>query len=150
MEAVKKHVHGRFFAALKQMPGATKEDIVAAYTNGKTTSLSDFYYLNERGCRQMVSDLELKVKTLNTVSKLQTDKIIKQKRSAILKRLQKHGVDTTDWRKVNAFLEQPKIAGKRLYEMTIDEMQALIAKLESILQKDKIYKEKIINTANLN
>ncbi len=68
---------------------------------------------------------------------------IKSKRSAILKRLQKHGIDTTDWRKVNAFLEQPRIAGKRLYEMSIEEMQNFIRKMESILKKDKEQQEKM-------
>lgn len=140
--------HGRFFKALRGMQGATKEDIVFSYSGQKTTSLSEFFAQSPRTYWVMVYDLERKIQ--NTVLELQVDKIVKQKRSAILKRLQKHGVDTTDWRKVNAFLEQPRIAGKRLYDMTIDEMQDLIKKLESILTKDNVKMENIKRITQLN
>ena len=56
---------------------------------------------------------------------------------ASLKRMQQIGVDTTDWSLVNAFLRHPRIAGKPLYELDGDELEALIPKLESIKKKLK-------------
>lgn len=78
---------------------------------------------------------EIKVKQLEDIAEM------KKLRSSILKKLQLHGVDTTDWTCVNRFLENPRIAGKRLYNMTNAEMQSLIKKLGSILSKDA-YKRK--------
>ena len=75
-------------------------------------------------------DLEKKVKELEDVQ------VTKKLRSQILKKLQQHGVDTTDWTNVNRFMEQPRIAGKRLYNMNHEEMKSLIRKLGSILGKD--------------
>lgn len=72
---------------------------------------------------------------------------VKQLRSAILNRLQRYGVDTTSWARVNQFLQQPRIAGKRLYEMSIDEMRSLIPKLEMILQKAEKAKDKEMDIA---
>ena len=132
------NLHSRFFGILSKMPGANKEDIVWQYSHCLTNSLSEFLEKNPKGYWAMINDLERRgvLHTPNT-SNATNSTLVKSKRSAILHRLQMHGVDTTDWNKVNAFLEQPKIAGKRLYDMTIDEMQSLIPKLESILRKDK-------------
>lgn len=82
-------------------------------------------------------DLEVKVKTLENIAET------KKLRSSILKKLQLHGVDTTDWTCVNRFLEQPRIAGKRLYNMSNEEMLALIKKLGSILGKDSEKRKEI-------
>ena len=62
---------------------------------------------------------------------------LKRQRSAVLKRMQQIGVDTTDWSLVNAFLRHPRVAGKPLYELDGDELEALIPKLESIKKKLK-------------
>ena len=81
----------------------------------------------------------------------QTDlRTTKKLRSAILHRLQKHGVDTTQWANVNSFMENPRIAGKRLYDMSDDEMRAFIPKMESILAKDTQYNREIERQAQLN
>ena len=62
-------------------------------------------------------------------------KAMKRMRSAVLKRLQQIGIDTTDWDNVNAYLSSKKIAGKPLYNLDYNELQALIPKLESIKKK---------------
>jgi hypothetical protein len=111
-----------------QMPNADKEILVLSYSGGKTTSLREFYQSSQRGYYEMLNDLQRRI---NSVS---IDEI-KKLRSAILHRMQKYGVDTTNWTNVNRFLSRPKIAGKCLYEMTANEMSALIPKLEIILRK---------------
>lgn len=127
----KKGVHDRFFYLLAQMPGASKEDMVWQYSGMLTTSLREFYSKRPEDYNRMIADLQVKVH--NKPASLQT---VKRLRSGILHRLQQHGVDTTRWQNINAFLQQPRIAGKMLFEMSVDEMKALIPKLESILKKD--------------
>lgn len=61
---------------------------------------------------------------------------VRKARSSVLKRVGKLGINTIDnWDEVNAFLASPKIAGKYLYEMSLDELNDLIRKLEAILRK---------------
>ena len=73
------------------MPGASKEDLVLQWTNGRTSSLKEMsereYTLMIRQLRQQVENLEEK----------------KKARSAVLKQLQLYGIDTTDWDAVDRF-----------------------------------------------
>ena len=135
--------HGRFFALLKQIPYATKEELVWIHSHMRTESLSTFAELDPRGYNEMVNQMQRIVEGIS-------ERDIKKLRSSILLRLQKHGVDTTNWNAVNKFLKQPRIAGKELYLMSITEMQELIKKLESILHKDKIIQERTQRLACLN
>lgn len=135
-----KNNHARFFALLAKLPGADKEELVWTYSNMLTTSLSEFREKNYSGYKAMLDDLQKKVPQPKAE---EIDREQKRLRSSVLLRLQKHGVDTTDWNTVNKFLESDKIAGKRLYAMTNDELQALIPKLESILRKDAIERERL-------
>ena len=75
--------------------------------------------------------------TIRPLAERMVEKSLKSQRSAVLKRLQRIGVDTTNWDNVNAFLKSPRIAGKPLYELDSDELSALIPKLESILKKQR-------------
>ena len=133
-------IHARFFGLLRLMPGQSKEDLVWEYSNMRTDSLSEFCETDPSGYARMVNDLQQianSMKKQEQPSKITTSAVTKQYRSAILKRLQKHGVDTTNWDRVNGFMENPRIAGKRLYEMTDQEMIEFIPKMENILKKDK-------------
>lgn len=58
-------------------------------------------------------------------------------RSDVMVTLDKLGVyvDNGDWQRVNAFLMQPRIAGKLLYQMSDDELLALNRKLRAMLAK---------------
>ena len=64
-----------------------------------------------------------------------TEREIRRRRSAVLKRVQQIGVDTTDWGAVNAFCLDTRIAGKKFRELDGEELLLLIPKLESILKK---------------
>jgi hypothetical protein len=64
-----------------------------------------------------------------------------------LNRIQRLGVDTADrtFAAVNDFCLDPRIAGKPFGVMTVDELQALVPKLEAILRKPKPVKvERVI------
>lgn len=60
---------------------------------------------------------------------------LKKRRSAVLKRLQLIGVDTTDWDAVDAYCLSPRIAGKRFRYLNEEELIHLVPKLEAILKK---------------
>lgn len=135
----KRNTHSKFYALINQMPNADKGELVWQHSNMLTTSLSEFYEKKPREYRAMVESMQRSVDELNgkkDVAITFEEREKKRLRSAILKRLQLHGVDTTNFNRVNSFMEQKRIAGKRLYEMSIDEMKELIPKLESILLKD--------------
>lgn len=141
----KKGIHDKFFSLLSQMPGASKEDIVWQYSGMLTTSLREFYAKKPEEYKRMVAELQVRVN-----NKGSQEQDIKRLRSSILHRLQKHGVDTTRWDCVNTFLQQPRIAGKMLFEMSLREMTDLIPKLEAILKKDDEIRAKEIKMTERN
>lgn len=63
----------------------------------------------------------------------------RRKRSTILDLLVRLGVykNNGDWSRVNAYLMEPRIAGKLMYEMDETELTALARKLRAILQKQE-------------
>ena len=62
---------------------------------------------------------------------------IRKLRSQVLNHLTKLGIyqDDNDWSKVNAFLMQSRVAGKLLYEMSEEELRALVRKLYAMRKK---------------
>lgn len=101
-------------------------------TDGRTNSTKDLTYAEAQylsgflnGAAQMADNIGTQLE----------QKAMKRMRSAVLKRLQQIGIDTTDWDNVNAYLSSKKIAGKPLYNLDYNELQALIPKLESIKKK---------------
>lgn len=118
--------YAAFYGLLKSMPGASKEDLVLQWTNGRTSSLKEMsereYTLMIRQLRQQVENLEEK----------------KKARSAVLKQLQLYGIDTTDWDAVDRFCCIPRIAGKPFRYLTIPELKALRVKMLSIRNKAEL------------
>lgn len=118
--------YAAFYALLKSMPGASKEDLVLQWTNGRTSSLKEMsereYTLMIRQLRQQVENLEEK----------------KKARSAVLKQLQLYGIDTTDWDAVDRFCCTPRIAGKPFRYLTIPELKSLRVKMLSIRNKAEL------------
>lgn len=150
------NIHARFFGLLKQLPHQSKQDLVWQYSNMLTDSLSEFNQRDPQGYTRMVNDLQRIANSMDEPKQPKktgiktTSAITKKLRSGILTRLQKHGVDTTSWFKVNCFMENKRIAGKRLYEMTDQEMIEFIPKMESILKKDKLKQEETDRLCQMN
>ena len=63
------------------------------------------------------------------------ERALKAARSAVLTRLQKMGIDTTDFGKVDQFCMINKIAGKLFRHLTLEELKDLIPKLEAMMAK---------------
>lgn len=66
-----------------------------------------------------------------------SDQLTKRRRSGCLKAMQKIGVDTTDWNRINAYCMDVRIAGKPFADITFDELADLREKLEKILKKQE-------------
>jgi hypothetical protein len=141
---MRKGPYDRFFALLNQMPAddkaELKEQLVWQYSNMLTTSLKEFARQNPTAYKRMIAEMQVLAEKANP--RRYRDRETKRLRSAILHRMQKYGIDTTSWAVVNKFLEQPRIAGKRLYDLSIDEMTGLIPKLDSMLHKQMLKREK--------
>lgn len=125
----------RFYALLKQMPAEAKEGLketlVASFTNNRTTSLKDMSLKEYKAmCDKMAGEIYQSKPG-------QTDPDLKAKRSAVLVRLQRLGINTGKWDDVDEFCSQPRIAGKRFRELTQEELENLIPKLEAIARKPR-------------
>jgi len=125
----------RFYALLKNIPGNSKdlkEQLCLNFSGNRTASLRE---LTPQEYNALCAALEREPG--NRLSEAAHTAQIKAKRSAVLKRIQKMGIDTTDFAKVDEFCLQPRIAGKVFRHLTIDDLEKLIPKLESILRKDQ-------------
>lgn len=123
----------RFYACLKSVQtadkGDLKETLVSQYTNGRTTSLRE---MSQAEYNAMCDSIDPKM-----TQNLKEKSAIKAQRSAVLRRIQKLGVDTTDWNAVDEFCLNNRIAGKVFYQLTIDELKAMIPKLIAISKKPR-------------
>ena len=122
--------HAQFFKLIQQLPEAKKEEIVWSYSNGATESLSAFLRDDPNGYTLMIKELNKRVQ-------MEIDRETKRLRSAILTRLQKYGIDTSDWHEVNRFLELPIVIEKtkineekRVNEITKEERRNLVKVLK--------------------
>lgn len=117
--------YGRFYALLKRNPSIEKDDIVMQFTDGRTTHLHE---MKAAEYIEMCDAIEGKPRT-STVD-LQE---LKRARSSVLLRIGRLGISTIDnWAEIDQFCQSPKIAGKKFAQMDIDELKALVKKLESI------------------
>ena len=111
--------YSRFFAILNRIPGMpNREGIIEQYTCGRTDSLRE---MTRSEYDRMCNDLEAKFKDPRTAA-----------RSTALKLMQRLGVDTTDWNRINAFCRDRRIAGKEFYNLTTHELGSLATKLRGI------------------
>ena len=121
--------YARFYALLKQLPGADKETLVEQYTGGRTTHL-----------RQMtIKEYELMCSVMAQVTGYETRmaalrKELRRKRSICLRLMQQLGIDTTDWTRVDDFCCHPRIAKKPFRKISL-EFDEVIKKLRMIKRK---------------
>lgn len=122
--------YGRFFALIKGKEHMfNREDLVWQFTDGRTSSMRE---MTDTEFEELCSCIDEK----NRQEEHYLQEKIRRARSSVLLRIARIGINTIDnWDEVNAFLLSPKIAGKLLYEMNIDELNELIKKLEAIARK---------------
>lgn len=126
----KERNYARFYCLLKKLPGADKETLVYQYTNGRTVHLHETT-LQEYGrmCRDMeqVAGYDERMEAIR--------KELRQKRSVCLKLMQRLGIDTTSWGRVNAFCLDSRIAGTEFRRLDGDDLDGLAVKLRKIARK---------------
>lgn len=118
----------RFYASLNRLAYlGEREDLktalVAQFTEHRTTSLKE---MTQKEYNAMCASLEER-----TGWKEQ----LKKKRSLCLKLMQKAGIDTTDWQRINDFCRNPKIAGREFAQLGVKDLDALQVKLRAIMSK---------------
>jgi len=117
-----KRSYKEFYALLRENPRIDKDDMVLQFTDGRTTHLTA---MSDAEYREMVDTISRSVRNSR-------DELRRWRSSALL-RLGRLGINTIDnWDGINAFVSSPKIAGKRFYDLTAEELQALVRKLEMI------------------
>ena len=129
-----KHIdnYGRFYGLLKRLPGADKETLVRQFTGGRTEHLRQMSYKEyELMCKEMerVSGYDERHAAL-----LQA---LKKARSGVLHQMQLWGVNTADWKAVDAFCQDKRIAGKAFRFLDTEELAALNTKLRAMNRKKK-------------
>ena len=117
--------YAEFYALLKRLPEANKEELVLQWTDGRTTSLTE---MSDKEYRSMVRGMRSLTEPVEELRKL---------RSQVLRQLQIYGVDTSDWDAVDAFTKLPRISGSRFCRLSTLELRDLLKKMRSINQKAK-------------
>lgn len=115
----------RFWALLRDMPGADKDEIVWQFTGGRTTHL---HLMTEDEYRRML-------RMMDGIVAGERRELLRKWRSVCLKLMQEIGVDTADWNRVNAFCLNARIAGRAFGEISAAELKALAVKLRMIKKK---------------
>lgn len=94
---------------------------------------------------EQADELTSRVNDFNSSKKKDTPRPIRRAQSTVLTLLNGLGIyaDNGDWGRVNAYLLQPRIAGKLLYEMNLDELKQLANKLRAIQRKQKAEQEEL-------
>lgn len=123
------------FAYLKRHPELSKEDIAYLYSGGRTPRLSE---LNDREYKRMMREL---------VWGQREQDALRGARSRVLRLMQRYGVDTSEWHRVNAFVEDARIAGKPFAWLSIQELEALARKMHALLKKKRAKEEVVLAQA---
>ena len=129
--------YGRFYALLKRLPGADKETLVLQFTDGRTEHLrqmTDAEY--DRMCRAMEQVACYDERREAMV------RAMRRARSTALHQMQRWGVDTSDWGRVDAFCQDRRIAGKRFRDLTQEELERLTVRLRMMRRKKEEKKKR--------
>ena len=123
----------RFFSLFSKMENPDdelKQELVGTFTGGRTISLRE---MTVEEYNKMCDSLQAS-QYGQTEADFKAE--IKQLRSSVLHRMQKMGIDTTDWAGVDNFCLNSRIAGKPFRHLSKEELKGLIPKLAAISRKD--------------
>ena len=126
--------YSRFYAIFNRLPyrgdrEEFKKSVVLQYTWNRTEHLHE---MTEREYNDCCAALE---KMLAPDARDVFIRERKKWRSIALHQMQKMGVDTTDWNRINALCKDLRIAGKLFAQMTAEELAAMTVKLRTIERK---------------
>lgn len=138
--------YARFYVLLGRLSASDKEELkaslVSQYTEGRTESLREMTAKEYDALCEAMGRMD---KNLMAQEAYRAE--LRRKRSVVLKLMQQHGIDTTDWDRVDAYCMNPRIMGKRFSRMTTEELETVAIKLRIIRRKER---EKNIDYSQLN
>ncbi|MBU9042376.1 hypothetical protein KTG13_22450, partial [Phocaeicola vulgatus] len=120
-----------------------KKSIVLQYTWNRTDSLKEMTAKEYEACCTALEKLSGQDEWRQ---KLREE--LRRKRSLCLNLMQKLGIDTSDWARINDFCSNPRIVGKAFRQITVDELDELAVKLRSIQRKGGLKPKKEKQTIN--
>lgn len=125
--------YASFYGLLKLLPGidkeALKEEIVRQFTGGRTASLRE---MTSPEYNEAVRAME---RLVPPGTEQEAMRQLRRRRSDVLHQMQLLGVDTADWKKVDAFCRDGRIAGKCFRHLDDEELSQLLKKLRAIRRK---------------
>ena len=140
------HNYARFYLLLNRLPTADREELkaslVSQYTGGRTQSLREMTAKEYDTMCDAMQQMDENYKAREIYREE-----LRRKRSAVLKLMQKQGIDTTDWNRVDAYCLNPRIASKRFVRLTTEEVETVAIKLRIIQRKEN---EKNIDYSQFN
>lgn len=121
----------RRYHTLVKQAGLTEDERLAMLEGAGVTSSKD---LSEEQLQRICDTLQAQVD-----NKYNAPLAVRRLRSKVIDFLVQRGyyVSGGSWEKANAFLENPRIAGKRLYLLDESELKRLVAKLAVIGSKTR-------------
>ena len=106
-----KRNYARFYLLFNRLPTADRDELkaelVRQYTKGRTDSLRE---MNHKEYDALCNALQDQINGDKSREIIRNQ--LRLKRSAVLHQLQKMGIDTTDWNRINAYCKNPRIAGQ--------------------------------------
>lgn len=122
----------RFYASFAKLPcggdrDEMKKSLVLQYTEGRTDSLREMTRREYDACCEALEKL-----TGRDEWRQKLREELRRRRSVCLKLMQRLGIDTSDWARVNDFCSHPRIAGKPFARIEADELERLSVKLRAI------------------
>lgn len=127
--------YARFYLLLDRLPLEDKDELkssmVRQYTNGRTGSIRE---MSTEEYDEMCDGLDRMVGEHKAREIYRME--LREKRSTVLHQLQKMGIDTANWERVNAYCRDPRIAGKEFRKLTLEDLEALNVKLRIIWRKE--------------
>lgn len=118
----------RFTFASKELGEEFKASIVSQFTNGRTTSLREM-------SRDEYDAMCDRLEGTSALIRKSIEAEHRRLRSRCLRQMQQLGIDTTDWTRINAFCQDPRICGKPFRQLSQDELEQLSVKLRAIRRK---------------
>lgn len=120
--------YGRFYAAFRKLAihgeaDETKRQLVLQYTDGRTDSLREMTRGEYGALCKALEEMDGRREEL------------RKARSTALRLMQRLGIDTTDWRRINIFCRQARIAGKPFGRLSVAELEELTVRLRAIGRK---------------
>ena len=116
-----------------------KKSIVLQYTWNRTDSLKEMTAKEYEACCTALEKLS---------GQDEWREELRRNRSLCLNLMQKLGIDTSDWARINDFCSNPRIVGKAFRQITVDELDELAVKLRSIQRKGGLKPRKEKQTIN--